>query len=95
MKKLVLSVLTVSILSLNFVTASSRSQLSFVDNLENKSYDGLAVNGKVAADQACVVAGLVVVAVTLMTSAAWTGAGGYAELSDAPLAQDMDFYNLD
>jgi hypothetical protein len=95
MKKLVLTALTVSVLSLNFVTASSRTQLSFVDNLENTNNDALALNGKVAADQACVVSALVVVAVTLMTSAAWTGAGGYAELSDAPVAQDMDFYNLD
>ncbi len=91
MKKVVLTFLAVSVLSLNFVSASSSDKLSYLGNLENSGKVGYDPSTLARpAPQLCVVtAGLVFIAATLMTSATWTNVGGIKQ------AEDSNIYNLD
>ena len=75
MKKIVLTVLAVGVLSLNFTNATANNHYDYLGGLENKENLDLSNSTHGDDPRVSVVAGLVVVAVTLLTSAAWTGAG--------------------
>lgn len=89
MKKIVLSILAVSILSLNLVSASGTTDLNYVSNLKNVNYENTTGSNELSRQpQLSVVAGLVVIAVSLLTSPAWTGASG-------SVSEDASVYDLD
>jgi hypothetical protein len=97
MKKIVLTVLAMSVLSLNFVSAyTSSNQFNYLKDLKNVDNKELSGNSSRIQPQASVLAGLVVLAVTLFTSAAWSGMGGaVADQESLNNSADVNAYNLD
>jgi hypothetical protein len=89
MKKIVLTVLTVGVLSLNFTHATTNNHYDYLGGLENKENLDLSNSALGEDPRVSVVAGLVVVAVSLLTSAVWTGAGG-TNPKDINKAYDLD-----